>query len=190
VRLFLASELDAAAARACGEVLRAARAACGPLADVLRWSTPENLHLTLHFLGTIDDTRVPALVSDLGPSLSESAFDVATGTLGTFSSGGATRTVWLAVAEGVEPLARVHRTLADRLVRAGVPIETRPFHPHLTLARVRDRERRRARGIAARLAAVPAPPIRWTVAEIALIASDLGGPTPRYRRVHGVRLAE
>ena len=95
---------------------------------------------------------------------------------------------WVSIEEGRDETTAIHGELARRLNAAGIAIESRPFSPHLTLARVRDNEQRRARNVAHRLTDVQMPRVRWRVDHVTLYHSDLSGPAPRYEAVQQVLL--
>lgn len=97
-----------------------------------RLATAEDLHLTLRFFGELTESRIAGVISALTPIRQES-FPVELTGVGAFRSVGA---IYAAVApsNGLDLLAEaVNEALAWR----GVPRELRPFHPHVTLARVR-----------------------------------------------------
>ena len=154
----------------------------------LRPSRAANIHLTLHFLGNLDESRETALRLRLAEPLAAEPFDITLGETGTFPHTGAPRVLWVAVAEGREALTAIHRELGERLATSGITLEGRPFAPHLTLARVRDGEQPRARRIAERLPQLRVPAIRWPVTDVTLYNSDLSGPAPRYEAVQHVSL--
>jgi 2'-5' RNA ligase len=89
---------------------------------------------------------------------------------------------------GRESLGKIHRELGSRLWAAGLRVETRPFSPHLTLGRVRDRARHRVRRVNERLVRVRVPAIGWTVDRITLFRSHLSDSVPRYDAVHRILL--
>jgi RNA 2',3'-cyclic 3'-phosphodiesterase len=101
------------------------------------WVAPANLHVTLQFLGDIDASRAKEVADRLAPPLSTPSFDVAIAGLGTFPASGPPRVVWLGVTEGAAQVSAVYREVALRLDGLGFPRDARPFHPHLTLGRVR-----------------------------------------------------
>ncbi len=154
----------------------------------LRWSRAGNIHLTLHFLGDLDEARETAVRAQLDEPLATDPFDVTLGELGLFPPSGRPRVFWVAVEHGRRELLAIHAELSRRLVAAGVEIETRPFAPHLTLARVRDGHHQRARRVAERLRRVTVPSIQWPVSKVVLYHSDLSGPAPRYEAVQHVPL--
>lgn len=186
MRLFLAVELDARARAAVVTAIDRAREAAGDAASALRWSVPEHLHLTLHFIGAVDAARAPALADALGDTVAVPPFDVSLGRLGAFPPRGPLRTLWIGVDDGRAPLAALHEMLGARLVRADVTLESRAFTPHLTLARARDRERARLSGLGRRvtgLDVLQGTPARWRVDRVVLMNSDLSGPRPRYESI-------
>ena len=140
--------------------------------DGLRWTGPEQWHVTLRFLGEVDGEAVPvARAAFRGISVEESV----TAELGP-ATGRFGRRVLHAPVAGLETLAA-----ATVVATAGVgkAPDTRPFAGHITLARARDR-----RGVDLRpLAGVPLAG-RWTVGEARLVASELSGSGPaRYEVV-------
>jgi len=134
VRLFVAVTLPDAVrerlARA-QERLRAAQA------DV-SWVKPENIHLTLKFIGDSDRKRLariqPAL-QQVGPQVA--AFSLTLAGLGIFG-GRAPRVVWVGTSAGAEALAALAGRVDEALGRVGIAKERRPFSPHATLGRVRS----------------------------------------------------
>jgi RNA 2',3'-cyclic 3'-phosphodiesterase len=112
-----------------------------------RWVGPANLHLTLVFIGHVPDSEVPSLISTLGPPLTVPSFDLGIGGFGTFPSSGPLRVIWMGILAGARELSSLHHEITARVARAGREGESRPYSPHLTIARVKD-----ARGASARAA--------------------------------------
>jgi 2'-5' RNA ligase len=188
VRLFIAVDPDADARRCLADRTSMLRKALGERSDVVRWTRAENIHVTLHFLGETDADRLDRLRQGLGDRADGGPFDVTTGRAGAFPARGRPRTLWLALATGADRLVTLHAALERRLTRAGFPVSDQPFTPHVTVGRVRDRERRRSSEIRGLFERIEADPIRWTVDRATMYASDLSGAAPRYRTVHTVRL--
>ena len=157
MRLFIAIDLDdAARAAIAAEASRLAQRI--PRRSSLRWLKPVQLHLTLVFLGEVDDGRAAAIAAAMDAAVDLPPFDAALEGFGVFPPRGAPRVLWVGVGDGAATLIELERRLAGRVERLGVEIEPRPFHPHLTLARWRDSRPgdRRAldeapRGVVARL---------------------------------------
>ncbi len=106
-------------------------------ADV-SWVRAENIHVTLKFLGEIEEKRLdrirPALLEVVRGS---APFRIRVSGLGSFG-GRVPRVVWVGVEEGVEPLSQLSKGVEAALARLGVPKEKRGFTAHLTLGRVRS----------------------------------------------------
>ncbi|HYN05796.1 MAG TPA: RNA 2',3'-cyclic phosphodiesterase [Vicinamibacterales bacterium] len=187
-RSFLAVAPDGDARRALAELLADVEREAAEAGRALRFTKAPNIHLTMHFLGSLDEAREAEVLAQLGETLPAAPFDVALGHLGAFPPAGPPRVFWVAVEQGRDALADIHRQLGRRLTAAGVSIENRPFSPHLTLARVRDGEQHRARRVTERLARLTVAPIRWRVERVTLYHSDLSGPAPRYDAVRDVAL--
>ena len=133
VRSFVAIELGDPARPAVEAYLAGLRAI---VADVA-WTRPENLHLTLKFLGDVDTARLDALAARLAAIVTQQPpFTMTVAGVGGFPSFKRPRVLWVGVSAGaLEPLAAA----VDAACAAeGFPLETRPFHPHVTLGRVRS----------------------------------------------------
>ena len=107
------------------------------------WVKPENLHLTLRFLGEVEEARLPELSKAIASSLQgTSPFPLALGGLGAFPDLRFPRVIWIGVKRGAEELSALQARLEEGLQRIGFSPEDRPFSPHLTLGRVRSPKRR------------------------------------------------
>lgn len=135
-RTFLAIELPDVARAA----LTRERDALAREFPAIRWVNPASIHLTLAFLGEIDGEALQA-ATDAAQEAARTArpFSLAITGLGSFGSLRAPRVVWAGVTGEVAALQRLQATLVDALARRGFPREERPFSPHLTLARVKER---------------------------------------------------
>ncbi|MGZ5196110.1 MAG: RNA 2',3'-cyclic phosphodiesterase [Ramlibacter sp.] len=140
-------------------------------AEIARWQAgwqwpsqaaptqPERLHVTLHFLGNVAGTRVAELVDGLRVPVD--AFTLEFGAGEVWPNGVAV----LLPSEQPAALSRLHARLGDAVRRLQLPVEERPYRPHVTLAR-------RARG------ASPPPAgadLRWRVADGYVLACSLPG---------------
>lgn len=118
----------------------------------------EQLHVTLHFLGSFPRIRLPELVGRI--SVRFEPFNLNFGHPELWHGGIAV----LAPDTVPEPLLALHGALGEALERLGLPLEARPYRPHVTLAR-------RAGPV---LAPIQGPPISWRVDGYALMESKLG----------------
>ncbi|MBX6390398.1 MAG: RNA 2',3'-cyclic phosphodiesterase [Frankia sp.] len=182
-RLFVAATLPATVVEILAAAAERARAAAPELA--LRWVEPARMHLTLVFLGSVDDALRPELAERLGRVASRHP-PVAVRLAGPGRFGH--RVLWVGVAGELAPLAAGVRRAAER---AGVTgLDDRPLRAHLTLARSREDPRpwRRRPGTGGGQPTDLAPLVEllrdlpetaWTVDRFALMSSVLG-PNPRY----------
>jgi 2'-5' RNA ligase len=135
LRTFVAAETAPAVverAQALIERLRVSQA------DV-KWVGPQNLHLTLKFLGEVpaaDTAEICTAVAEVAATFQP--LSVGFRGAGAFPDTRRPRTIWLGVQSGLEQISALQKAV-DRALRAlGYPKEDRQFHPHLTLGRVRN----------------------------------------------------
>ena len=131
MRLFVALALP--------EDLRARLADLGLGVPGARWIPPENLHLTLRFIGEADGHQA----QDIDAALSQvhaPGFSVTLAGLDQFGGGDKVRSLWVGV-ESNEYLARLHAKIETAFQRIGLPPERRKFKPHVTLARFKSNPR-------------------------------------------------
>jgi len=185
MRVFLALTPDERLTAALAALQERIRTALGASAADWRWPPPGNVHLTLHFLGELDDGRVEAVVGAVTEPVSSTAFDASVDELGAFPPRGAPRVLWAGIGRGRSQLLALHRELGDRLRSRGCDLEDRTFHPHLTLARARARHPRLPAGVLS----IAGLPDTWRIASVELYRSDLSGPTPRYEVLARLALA-
>jgi len=102
------------------------------------WASPDRVHVTLHFVGELTESRVGELTAAVERPLEVAAFDLALGGLGLFPPRGRPRVLWVGVERGGAGLHRLHEEMQKRLVALGLPVEERAFSPHVTLARFRE----------------------------------------------------
>lgn len=107
-----------------------------PLAK-LRWSTAENLHITTKFIGEWPEARIGEMIKALREVKQAIPIQISVRGAGWFPDTRRPRVFWAGVEAG-EPLAMLASSTERAVATLGVPVETRPFSPHLTLARVKD----------------------------------------------------
>jgi 2'-5' RNA ligase len=163
VRLFAAVDLSADSRVAIAAEQRRMASALGPAGRSLKWVRQDNAHLTLLFLGHVDEERVPAVIVEGGRDINQSPFDITLAGIGMFPERGSPRVLWAGVGAGGENLVAVQRELSARIAACGVTLEDREFHPHLTLARwgaSRPSDRARV-DAAARPGILARQPVAW-----------------------------
>lgn len=100
-----------------------------------RWVAPENLHLSLRFIGEVDEGAAEDIDAALGQIFAPPPEVALTG-VGCFEKRGRTHTLW-AGAEASGPLLNLQTRVEAQVRRAGLPPEGRKFTPHVTLARMK-----------------------------------------------------
>lgn len=149
--------------------------ALGPLRDAepgVRWVPREQWHLTLVFLAAVAPGAVDPLVAGLRrAAASTPPLRLALTGAGAFPRTERARVVWAGLDGDVEVLGALAEGCRDAAVAAGVEVEARPFHAHLTIARARRRPVR-AGGLVDALAGYAGP--EWTADGIELVHSRPG----------------
>jgi 2'-5' RNA ligase len=104
------------------------------------WVLPAALHITLRFLGEQPDALVPSFVEALQEPFRVAPFSIRWHGLSAFPSVRRPRAIWVGVGDGAGPLGQIESELARRfgmLLPGERPEQAKPFHPHLTLGRVK-----------------------------------------------------
>jgi 2'-5' RNA ligase len=137
VRAFIAIDLDSTIKESLLDLLHEVRAA---RADI-RWVSQGGMHLTLKFLGPIDECRVEKIKDVMtGVAAQHRSFPLELKDTGAFPGERSPRVLWVGVAAGPE-LAALQADLEASLAKEGFEREMRDFHPHLTLGRVKGPSR-------------------------------------------------
>lgn len=176
IRAFVAIEIPPALQEqiaAQGQALKKA------LPAKIRWTAPQNIHLTLKFLGDIAPASQPALTQALAATAAQqTTFDIVIGGFGVFPGPRNPRIFWLGI-QAPPDLARLHRSIETTCARLGYPPEEKPFNPHLTLGRLRDQaDLTNLRPALQQIQIAPLGQI--TVSSLTLFRSDLRPQGPIY----------
>ena len=164
--------------------LQAALRAAAPAADV-RWTAPAGLHVTLQFLGEVRGAHVAAVSAALAKAAARHApTPLAVDAIGAFPTPIHPRILWAGVAGDLAGLAA---DVGAALGPVGYPPETRPFHAHVTLGRVRRPGP--LEPLRAALAGLGRPDgLAWTAVEVVLYRSHLRSSGSVYEAVAQVPL--
>ena len=139
------------------------------------WTREDNLHLTLKFLGNVPVTSIPAL-SD---AVAEAAhtidpFELVVSGCGTFPPHGRPKVLWIGcggMGAQASSLQLLHTALEDHCAAANFEREPRAYHPHLTIARLR--ESKDSRTLAEHHKQLGFPAQTFTVSELVVFRSEL-----------------
>ena len=106
----------------------------------VKWVDPYSIHLTLKFLGNIAVDRISGITRVMEEAAQGiSPFHLEVKELGAFPNLKRVQVVWVGISGEVDKLGQLQQRIESNLVRLGFTPESRPFTPHLTLARLRDR---------------------------------------------------
>jgi 2'-5' RNA ligase len=137
----------------------------------VKWDTVENFHVTLKFLGNVQQDILRQLAASITPAISEiQSFDLTYTTLGAFPDFDHPRVIWVGAAPN-ETLVSLQRQIDLTCERHGFPREARAFHAHITLGRVKGIAN--LRRLTARAKSITFEPIKTHCSEILLIKSEL-----------------
>ena len=138
MRLFVAVDLSEEARQAMAAEQKRIASALGVGQTSLKWVRQEHMHLTLVFLGSVDEPRARTVVDVIGRDVDAAPFDMVFDGVGAFPPHGEPRVLWTGVTQGAADLVALHRELGQRAAALGIALEDRSFHPHLTLGRWRE----------------------------------------------------
>ena len=105
----------------------------------VKWVAPQGMHVTLLFLGEVDDRELHAVCKAVKEAAAgEPPFPLRVSGLGAFPTPRRPKILWAGITEGVEPLRRLYAALEERMLDLGCyRKEERGYTPHLTLGRVK-----------------------------------------------------
>lgn len=160
--------------------------------NLVRWLRPDSTHLTLKFLGEIEQPQVHPVLEILDEvAVGFSRFILEIGGLGFFPNRKQPRVLWVGAEVAGDDLLQLQAELARRLEKIGFEAEQRDYHPHLTIGRVR-------RGLSGAETQVIADWVQdaqigtvgeFEVDSISLMRSVLKPSGAEYTRLHVARLA-
>src|SRR6266853_5132530 len=130
MRLFVALEAPATVRESLASLLQTLRA----VSPQIRWVRPENLHVTLKFIGEVPETKLAGVRVALASVRSEQPVTLDFRGLGFFPNEKHPRVFWAGI-EASSNLKFLAAEIENAMERVGIPREQRPFSPHLTLAR-------------------------------------------------------
>jgi 2'-5' RNA ligase len=143
--------------------------------DGLRWSTPEQWHVTLVFLGEVADAAREALVEEL-TRVRQPALTLRMEQVGVFERAG----ILHAQIDVTQGLLRLYEAVAAAVKRSGLAVEERPYRAHITLARAKNREGRKTVERLERAAEQQRLGASWSAQEFLLYESQLSPGGSRY----------
>jgi RNA 2',3'-cyclic 3'-phosphodiesterase len=186
IRTFIAIDVDKAI---CARLV-ALQETLGQAGSEIKWVEPENLHVTLLFLGEVDDRDLAGVCSAVAECCKEhSPFRMSIEGADCFGNRRRPRTLWVGVGQGAQEICALHDDLEPPLLQLGCyRREKRKYTPHLTLGRVRsDRPNDQ-------LASALTQQSKWkggemSVSEVLVMSSELASAGPTYTVMSRAKLA-
>ena len=142
----------------------------------VRWVRPENLHVTLKFLGECEEASVPLILDTLEQAARAMPPKLTVGGVGGFPSQRSARIIWVGADDPTDAIQEAFGLLEKGASRCGVAREKRPFRPHITIGRSR-----KAPVEVPKEASGLCPEASMPLKEIALYASELSSGPPVYK---------
>lgn len=189
IRTFIAIELDGAIHRALVNVQM--RLKHDPAARLVRWVAPENIHVTLKFMGDVDADQMPALMHAIADACTATPpFALSIAGIGAFPNTRRPNVVWVGASGQIDVAAQLAQKIDNACAALGFPRETRPFSPHLTLGRVKQDVPPSARAsIGAMIDAAKVGALsELRVENVSVMKSELRPTGSVYTRLHVVEL--
>lgn len=138
MRCFIAIDIDEEIRKAMGDLQQRLRGRVDVKKSDVKWVNPNNIHLTLKFLGEIKDEKVVEICNIVSEvAIRHGSFDLDVESVGHFG-GRSARVLWVGSGSGGENLLDLQKDIEASLASAGWPKETREFTGHLTLCRIRN----------------------------------------------------
>lgn len=157
----------------------------------VKWVEPQNIHVTLLFLGEVEDRDVPALCRAVADcSAQHPGFQMEVESVGCFPNPRRPRTVWAGIGEGTQALCQLHDDLEPPLLDLGCyRREVRKYTPHITLGRVKGN------GPTTELARELGKHANWRagtveVREVQVLSSELKPQGPTYTVLSRAKLGQ
>jgi len=135
MRAFIAIELPEDIRKALAQ-LQDKLKSCG--ADV-KWVEPNNIHLTLKFLGEIDEAQLNKITSIMqNVSATVYPFPATISAIGAFPRINSPRVIWIGIDKGDNEIKTIAKLLENEIKNVGIPAEDKPFSSHITIARTKS----------------------------------------------------
>ncbi len=145
MRVFLAIALETQAHQKATALLETVRMGLGPQSKCFRWVKPENLHITLKFLGSVEEQKLQAIKDDMHQLVTQHRpFSLRLQGLDAFPNLKKPRVLYIPVLEPRMPILKLYRDIEAIINHHGFESDSKGYTPHLTLARSiesRDRDK-------------------------------------------------
>jgi len=159
-------------------------------ADV-KWVEPQNLHLTLKFLGERDEKKVKQIAQVIEKiAQGKGSFQARIASLGAFPGIKSPRVIWVGINQGDSETKEIAKELEEEIAKTGIPKEDRPFSSHITIGRIRSslNRERLVQGLQELADDLAGKNLEFCIAKFTLFKSILTPKGPIYERLKDVNL--
>ncbi|MBL7156718.1 MAG: RNA 2',3'-cyclic phosphodiesterase [Candidatus Omnitrophica bacterium] len=157
-------------------------------ADV-KWVKPHNIHLTLKFLGDVEESKIGQIKNVLdGISAQNNSFEISLFKLGAFPNLNQLRVLWVGLEKGFSEAEKIANSIEDNLEKIGFPKEKRPFSAHFTLGRVKSGKNKNQ--LKELISSLEVRPKSCVIKHITLFQSTLTPKGPIYASLHRAKLTD
>ncbi len=112
-----------------------------------KWIEPQNLHMTFQFLGEINQEQAVSVLKNIQRIADKyKPFKVQYRSLGVFPDRKRPRILWIGVSRGENTLKRLASEISQLNRKVGIRVDSKPFHPHVTVCRIKEADRRKLGG--------------------------------------------
>lgn len=149
----------------------------------VKWVEPDNIHLTLKFLGEIQENKIPE-IENVIKNIAEgcSKFEVSLFKAGAFPKLDFPKVLWVGIDKNCHVIEEVAKNIEDKLGKIGFPKEERPFSAHLTIGRVRSPKNKDK--LREKILACEVKPLVCVVDKIVLYRSQLTSGGAVYTKIY------
>lgn len=152
------------------------------------WERAEKFHLTLKFIGDVDENQLSKVIESVEKAATKfERFKICLTEPGVFPKAKNARVLWIGVKDEENNLAKIFENLEIELNKIGFQNETKRFHPHLTIARLREPEK--SRSLVEKHLNESFIEVEFEVSEITIYESQLLPTGSKYRKIKSIRLA-
>lgn len=150
----------------------------------IHWVGPDQMHVTLRFIGDTDESLVPRIENKLGTvSQTFPPFRVEFGGLNAFPNLNHPKVIFLSVLNGIAEFQELEKRITFHLNALGIKPDEKEYHAHLTLGRVRD-ELAGKESVKALQDICPTQWVNWAAERFVLFQSRLTSDGPIYKKIN------
>ena len=184
MRTFIAIELE----EKIKELLSKIQAELKKSGEDIKWVNPRDIHLTLKFLGEVEEQKIPKIIQLLKEAAcATKPFTIELNTLGGFPTLRSPRVIWAGIEKGKGELTRLAHTIEDAIVSLKSPKENRAFSTHFTLGRIKHIKD--TQGFQKEVEQIQFPLLAQEVTSVTLFKSTLTPKGPIYEKLTETNLS-